>query len=306
MSSEQAGGTPGSGAMSERMRALLSRAAQEQLVEQRQVSAVLVELRALVEDVDERLATGEQVERVGAEVRALSARVEARLDAAEARSAELAERISGATALLGRAAQDLVEAVAAGVAERVEAQLREVTTSLTASAETRERRLATHVDDAVLALAEVVLRRRSAQGVPAVAPPVLGHEGRPPRSAAEPAPSDPPQAEDGPSDVPSAEGDPVAPAAVDLPAGPPVKAPPSPGEDGAAPPLLVDPATDGLVPAPGEAPPGDGFVLVPADVEEPDAGPAPPVQSERRTAERRTSERGDGSGRRRRPWWRPV
>ena len=82
MSPEQAG----SGAVSDRMRALLSRAAEEQLLEQRQVSAVLGELRALVEDVDERLATGEQVERVAAEVRALSARVEARLDAAQARS----------------------------------------------------------------------------------------------------------------------------------------------------------------------------------------------------------------------------
>jgi hypothetical protein len=157
--------------MSDRMRALLSRAAEEQLLEQRQVSSVLGELRALVEDVDQRLATGEQVERLGAEVRALSARVEAHLDATEARSAELAERISEATALVGQAAQDLVEAVVTGVAERVEAQLRELTTSTTAAVEGGERRLATHVDDAVLALAEVVLRRRSASPAPPAAPP---------------------------------------------------------------------------------------------------------------------------------------
>jgi hypothetical protein len=50
----------------------------------------------------------------------------------------------------------------------------------------------------------------------------------------------------------------------------------------------------------------DGYVLVPADVPDTDAAPAPPVPEERRTAERRTAERSDGSGRRRRPWWRPA
>ena len=230
MSAEQGDGTPGPGAMSDRMRALLSRAAEEQLLEQRQVSSVLAELRTLVEDVDERLATGAQVERVAEQVGALSARVEARLDAAEARSAELAERIAEATALLGQAAHDLAGVVAAQVAQQVEAQLHDALPSVIDAVAGSEQRLATHVDDAVLALAEVVLRRRSAQGTRA------------------------------------------APAAARLP----------------------------------DVPPPGGFVLVPADVEEPDAGPAPPVQHERRTAERRTSERGDGSGRRRRPWWRPA
>jgi hypothetical protein len=89
------------------MRALLSRAAEEQLHEQRQVSTVLGELRSLVEDVDERLATGEQLERVAEQVRALSASVEARLDAAETRSVELAERIGEATEMVGRAAHEL-------------------------------------------------------------------------------------------------------------------------------------------------------------------------------------------------------
>ena len=152
--------------MSDRMRALLSRAAEEQLLEQRQVSAVLGELRALVADVDERLATGEQVERVAEQVRVLSAR----LDEAETRSAELAERITDATAMVGQAAQDLVAAVAARVGE----QLAELTAALEAQAEARERRLAGHVDDAVLALAEVVLRR----GRPvAAAPPAVEPDG---------------------------------------------------------------------------------------------------------------------------------
>jgi hypothetical protein len=268
VSAEQVGGTPGSAAVSDRMRALLARAAEEQLLEQRQVSTVLGELRALVEDVDERLATGEQVDRVATEVRALSARVEA----AQARSNELAERTIEATALVGRAAQDLVDAV--------ETQLREATASLTASVESSERRLATHVDDAVLALAEVVLRRRSgAVTAPPPSPAAAGEDGPPPPAAGD----------DGP------------PPPVDTPTPVDAAAP-----DGTAGPLLVDPDTDGLVPASGDGPPGDGFVLVPADVEEPDAAPAPPVPHERRTAERRTSERGDGSGRRRRPWWRPA
>ena len=46
---------PGAGGMSERMQALLSRAAEEQLSEQRQVSAVLTDLRALVSGLGEQL-----------------------------------------------------------------------------------------------------------------------------------------------------------------------------------------------------------------------------------------------------------
>jgi hypothetical protein len=45
---------------------------------------------------------------------------------------------------------------------------------------------------------------------------------------------------------------------------------------------------------------------VPADVEHAGAVPSPPLEQERRTAERRTSDRGDGTGRRHRPWWRAV
>ena len=313
MSSEQAGGTPGSGAVSDRMRALLARAAEEQLLEQRQVSAVLGELRTLVEDVDERLATGEQVERVAAEVRALSARVEARLDAAEARSAELADRISEATALVGRAAQDLLDAVATGVAQHVQAQLDELSARTAATVAdavgSSERRLATHVDDAVLALAEVVLRRR--RPVAAPEPPQPQAVDDPPDAAPEQdappvepeVPGPPPDVaaastpEAGAEDVPDgrAEGTGDDPARAERPddEGPPATA----AAVETAEPSALDPS---------DPAPRDGFVLVPADVEQPDAGPAPPVPHERRTADRRVAERGDGSGRRRRPWWRPV
>lgn len=121
--------------MSERMRALLSRAAEEQLSEQRQVSAVLAELRDLVADVDDRL-------------RVLEARSAAQADAV----AEL---------VLERAAHTLVPQVAAAVRE----DLRE-------TSEAAERRIVEHVDEAVLALAEALLRRRrgSRTGDPAVPP----------------------------------------------------------------------------------------------------------------------------------------
>jgi hypothetical protein len=234
----------------------------------------------LVEDVDERLATGEQVERVATEVRALSARVEARLDAAARRVDELAERIHQATALVGQAAQDLVEAVVAGVAERLEAQVRaaDATSSVAELVEGSERRLTTHVDDAVVALAEVVLRRRrpAASGqAPADHPPA---DDDPPTDPEPPEPEQPEPEQPEPEQHP---GTPDPPAPSDL-----VAEEPGPG--------LADPR------------PGDGFVLVPADVEDADAEPAPGVQQERRTADRRGQSRGDGSGRRRRPWWREV
>jgi ElaB/YqjD/DUF883 family membrane-anchored ribosome-binding protein len=301
VSAEDAGGGPGSGAMSDRLRALLSRAAEEQLLEQRQVSAVLGDLRTLLEDVDERLATGEQVERVAAEVRALSARVEARLDAAEARSDELADRMAQATAMVGQAAQDLVGAVVAGVAERLEAQLPEVTADVVSSVgelvEDSERRLGTRVDDAVLALAEVVLRRQrpAVTGVPA--PVQVAVDPPPPEAVVEDAqPADPAV-----EDIPSAKAE-VEQAAREPGDAPPTSEKTAPAES-PDPPVTVDAAAEEPAPHPHQH---DGFVLVPADVEEPGAEPAPPVQQERRTADRRTADRGDGSGRRRRPWWRPV
>ena len=68
-------GTTG-GPMSERMQALLSRAAEEQLIEQRQVSAVLGELRGLITGLAEQLrgtASSARLESVGGDVTSLSA-----------------------------------------------------------------------------------------------------------------------------------------------------------------------------------------------------------------------------------------
>ena len=61
--------------MSERMQALLSRAAEDQLTEQRQVSAVLTDLRQLVTGLGERLdetASGAQLQSLGQGVSEIS------------------------------------------------------------------------------------------------------------------------------------------------------------------------------------------------------------------------------------------
>ena len=62
------------GPMSERMQALLSRAAEEQLVEQRQVSAVLADLRGLVTGLSEQLrgtASSARLDSLGGDVASL-------------------------------------------------------------------------------------------------------------------------------------------------------------------------------------------------------------------------------------------
>ena len=101
------------GATSERLQALLARAAQEQLTEQRQVSAVLADLHELVAGV------GRRVDAVRDDLAALTARLD-------------------------------------GLADRVEAGGPAVVDVAAAS----EQRLREHVDEAVLALAQVLLPPR--------------------------------------------------------------------------------------------------------------------------------------------------
>ena len=155
---------PRSSPMSERMRALLSRAAEEQFSEQRQVSAILADLRALVADVDDRL-------------RALEARSAATPDAV-------------AEIVLERAVQTLVPQVTAAV-------LREVAGVVRESQEATERRITEHVDEAVLALAEALLRRR--RGSRAGDPPV------PPTASAAPVADMPPTPATDALDLPPAQ-----------------------------------------------------------------------------------------------------
>ena len=68
-------GQPGGGAMSERMQALLSRAAEDQLTEQRQVSAVLADLRGLVAGLSDQLretASSSRLESLSGDLAALT------------------------------------------------------------------------------------------------------------------------------------------------------------------------------------------------------------------------------------------
>jgi hypothetical protein len=153
------------GPMAERMQALLARAAEEQLSEQRQVSVVLAELRDLL------VSLGKQVgERLGP--------VEARLDELGRRMEAMAQRTAAPLPPLPPPAAD---ALAVALAERlgdrlVELAQREI---LSAVADT-ERRLAAHVDDAVLALAAVLLRRERAGRADGPATPDAGAPGEAP------------------------------------------------------------------------------------------------------------------------------
>ena len=202
--SDVPGPAPGSGAVSERMRELLSRAADEQLQEQRAVSSVLQDLRSQVAALGEalsRTASGAGVERVAAglavlagdlgttttslvgrldgldrlvevlpslrdEVHELAGRVAAPTTPAEVADAvvvrlaaelvdDLGPRVADVVA--SRVAPPLVEQVSAAVGARVLAELSEV---VRRSAAESERRVLAHVDEAVLVLADALLRRR--------------------------------------------------------------------------------------------------------------------------------------------------
>ena len=148
-----------SGPREERLQALLARAAEEQLSEQRQVLAVLGELRVLVQDLADRV--GGQLDGV-----------QARLDGVQTRLDALATDVQAAPR---GAAPPTAEAVAAVVCERlvdaVGARLAELLRQEVADAVAdSERRLTEHVDEAVLALAGVLLRRSPQRPAPAAAP----------------------------------------------------------------------------------------------------------------------------------------
>lgn len=218
-----AGGSP----MSERMQALLSRAVEDQLSEQRQLTNALADIRALLvrlpEDVRAAAATaiGEQGDDVRADVdgiarelraglQALGERLDAtaraggsdaadrldarlaaveaaltrqterleqlaaqdhdellsRLDALSDRLIAIDERSSASPDVAGQvrsAVDDLGRTLMAGQvsATDLESAVRLVVPEIVTNAHANtERRLAAHVDEAVLALAEALLRRR--------------------------------------------------------------------------------------------------------------------------------------------------
>lgn len=139
-------------AVSERMRALLSRAAEDQIVEQRAVSISLTDLRDEVMGVADAVRSGVSAGAVeqlrseltgnASEVRHGFAQVGERLDA-------LTDRVAALDVLTRDQAREVAEQVLSGVASLVrESEL------------ASERRILAHVDEAVLALAEALLRRR--------------------------------------------------------------------------------------------------------------------------------------------------
>lgn len=298
-------GTP-AGPVSERMQALLSRAVEDQVGEQRAVSVVLGDLRAQVADVAQELTRA--VQAFPAALAALQqdlAELGGRLDALVVPTPDqvaggadpLVERLAPRVAelVLARVAPALVEQITAATSTAVLAGVADLVHACTADS---ERRVLAHVDEAVLALAEALLRgRRSARadtGLPAGVP-----------SPAQPAPATSVAAAEagvGPAQAPQdlAFPDIAAPDVADEPGvGTPVD------EDGEALPVDVsgtgdiasvasvadEPALeDDLASAPdltvASSEPVTGDVAQSAsDV------PAPPEE--------------DGDGGRRHPWWRP-
>lgn len=141
----------GAGSMSDRMQVLLSQAAEEQLAEQRQVSVVLADLRRLVTGLGERLEVLEQ--RVGA-VADLLADVGDAAGGVPAVATNLAQVAARVDELAGLR-EDVVD-----LGGRVTAVQTGLTQEVRAASAESERRLGTHIDEAVLALAEALLRRR--------------------------------------------------------------------------------------------------------------------------------------------------
>lgn len=147
-----------SAAVADRMQALLSRAVEEQISEQRSVAAVIGDLREQVAALTAAFratASGEAVERLGDELAARTDRLHDSTVALEA-------RVSGLEELVRES----------------------------------EQRVLAHVDEAVLALAEALLRRRRApraealpEGpvavVPATVPPVVPQDAPAPSTSEE-------------------------------------------------------------------------------------------------------------------------
>lgn len=325
--------TPG-GPMSERMQALLSRAAEEQLTEQRQVSAVLTDLRTLVKGIVEQVsgtASSALLEGLGGDVASLAteletstAGLEERLDALGERLSAIGDaaggvpavardlaRVSGRVEELSGVRDDVAalrgevedvsarvaavafpttEAVSAAVGQQVTDQLvdelaprvadvvltrvaatlvEQVAGSVTASVQNglaervraanadTERRISAHVDEAVLVLAEALLRRRSSRSGASAMAGLFDLE---------------------PTVTAPALTDPAAPA--DEPRAPIVEPTPDLDEDVEEPVLRARPEPSRVTP-----------------------GAAPPPTPSRYPEEWDDDEDADGSPRR--PWWRP-
>lgn len=162
---------PGSGTpMSERMQALLSRAVEDQLSEQRQLAGALAEVRGQLARIAAEMETirGETgpapdvehaVAAVSAEVRAAVRLLGERLDGVDAALARLAERVEA----LDRGPDPRVDELSAEVEDLHDGLFGDhgLGPRLTGALADLRAGLAEHVDEAVLALAEALLRRRA-------------------------------------------------------------------------------------------------------------------------------------------------
>jgi len=345
-------GAPAPGLVSERMQALLSRAVEEQVSEQRAVSAVLADLRGEVAELAEGVRLAASESSIGVLARRLDD-----IDAAAARSVApeqltvslsdlraavetgpLAERLSslggtleevqqqlsqvveriaelgtaagelpalsvGMTALRGDV-EELTNRLAGSAAPEAEEIAQVVERRVSALLLESEGRVIAHVDDAVLVLAEALLRRRR-----------NGRGG----GAAEPIGESTGQSADAASDHDPAKG--TAPAADEVgaavvPAGgrkrPPARTSRAPGRPRrfeAAGPPVIDPARPPQPQQEGptqEGPTQEGSTQgEPAQTHEQDepaqeqpAQPHEPAQPSQAAAPTQPSPR-------RRPWWRP-
>lgn len=193
--------TPASGAVSERMQALLSRAVEEQVNEQRQVQSLLSEVRNALAQVQRdgrsepagQADLGAHLAHHASESRAQLAQLDERLEAivrAVGTSAQVLQGISGQLERLGdsvreqaanagrteptaqvrrevselRSRVDAVEGAVRGDVAALHQRLVADNERLTDAAAESTRTIANHVDNAVLVLAEALLRRPGITG----------------------------------------------------------------------------------------------------------------------------------------------
>lgn len=156
--SEETGGVGTPTPMSERMQALLSRAVEDQLSEQRQLAGLLGEIRdrlaRLPQEVSAAAGAGPdpQLQALLASVDGVAAGLRELRGRVDALPAFPTERLEGRVDATGRGLSDRLDALTARL-EALEQTVRDTTAQ-------SEKRLAAHIDEAVLALAEAILRRR--------------------------------------------------------------------------------------------------------------------------------------------------
>jgi hypothetical protein len=154
------GSDPGTAStpMAERMQALLSRAVEEQVAEQRELSSLLADISSSVERLPKevRHAVDDILAGLGERLGGLAHR-----DEVDGVSFRIAERLDALEQRLGRLESHLTPL--AGLVADFEGRLSPIA-SLVSDA---ERRLAQHVDDAVVALAEALITRRQSPPSPA-------------------------------------------------------------------------------------------------------------------------------------------